>query len=84
MDKEKRIAFIKSHGYKNVSAFAEAAGEHPSNVHKIIKGQQMPKIEKLFNYAAILDVDMSQILALFYPEDMKRYKEIRKIRREAK
>ena len=51
MDREKRIQFIKDHGYKNVSVFADAVNEHPSNVHKILKGQQIPKIQKLFVYA---------------------------------
>ncbi len=85
MDKiaAKRIAFVKSHGYKNISVFARAVGEHPSNVHKVLKGQQLPRIEKLFTYAAFLDVDMSQILGLFYPEQMKHYKDTRKALKEA-
>ena len=81
MDREKRIQFIKDHGYKNVSVFADAVNEHPSNVHKILKGQQIPKIQKLFVYAAALDVDISKVLEMFYPEEMRQYKEARKQRR---
>ena len=82
MNKEDRIAFITTHGYKNVTKFSEAVHEDVSNVHKILGGQQLPRIEKLFTYAAALDVDITKLLSLSYPEDMKRYKEARRQRKE--
>lgn len=84
MDKCKRISFVLDHGYKSVSRFAEEVHEDPSNVHKVLKGEQIPKIQKILTYAAALDVDVMKLLEMFYPEETKEYKAIRRQKKEAR
>ena len=78
----KIIQFVLDKGYKNVSRFAEDVHEDASNVHKVLKGEQAPKIQKLLVYAAALDVDIVKLLELFYPDEVKEYKAIRKQKKE--
>lgn len=82
--KNKRFQFFQDHGYKNVSAFAEAVHEDASNVHKLLRGEQIPKIPKLLVYAGVLDVDVMKLLEIFYPDEVKEYKAIRKQKKEAR
>ena len=70
--KEKRIDFILSRGFKNISQFSIAVNDYPSNVTKLLSGKQRPEIEKLFKWADVLQVDIIQLLMLFYPDEMKR------------
>ncbi len=70
--KEKRIDFILSRGFKNISQFSIAVNDSPSNVTKVLSGKQRPEIDKLFKWADVLQVDIIQLLMLFYPDEMKR------------
>lgn len=70
--KEKRIDFILSRGFKNISQFSAAVNDSPSNVAKVLSGKQMPEIEKLFKWADVLQASVMQLLMLFYPDEMKR------------
>lgn len=78
----KIIKFVLDKGYKNVSKFAEDVHEDASNVHKVLKGEQIPKIQKILTYAAALDVDVMKLLEMFYPEETKEYKAIRRQKKE--
>lgn len=68
-----RKDFITERGFKNLSEFARAVGEEPTNVHKVVKGQQRPTIEKLLKYAAVLDADVIQLVYLFYFKETSEY-----------
>ena len=46
--KDKRVDFILSRGFKNISQFSIAVSDNPSNVTKVLSGKQRPEIEKLF------------------------------------
>ena len=70
--KEKRIDFILSRGFKNISQFSIAVNDNPSNVTKVLSGKQRKKKKKLFKWADVLQVDIIQLLMLFYPDEMKR------------
>ena len=70
-----RKDFIKTRGFKNLSVFARAVDEYPSNIHKIIKGIQLPKVERLLQWAIVLDCDIEQLITLFYPNEMRKYVE---------
>ena len=76
-----RKEFITQRGFRNLSEFARACGENASNVHKVIKGQQKPSIEKLLKYAAALDCDVIQLIYLFYYEETIAYIKARNERR---
>lgn len=76
------IEFVTDRGYHSVTDFAEAVNEDVSNVHKVLKGKQKPKIQKILTYAAALDVDVMKLLEMFYPEETKEYKAIRRQKKE--
>ena len=66
---ERRKDFIKEK-FKSVRQFALAVNDDPSNVLKVLKGQQKPEIQKLFVWATALECDIIQLLVLFYPKEM--------------
>lgn len=68
-----RKDFITERGFKNLSEFARAVHDDPTNVHKVVKGQQRPTIEKLLKYAAVLDADVIQLVYLFYFKETSDY-----------
>lgn len=68
VNKRKQLLF--SHDYKTYTDFARAVNDDPSNVRKVIIGEQIPSISKLFMWASVLDVNIIYILALFYPKEM--------------
>ena len=69
---EKRKRYIKQHGFKNLSRFAFAIGDSPTNVHKVVKGLHRPSIEKMFAYAMGLHAPIEEVLWLFYEDEMKK------------
>ena len=73
MNKEKRLKFIKERGFNNISEFARAVGEDPTNTAKVFRGEQKPKLDKLLKYALALDAEIEQMLMLFYNDEMKMY-----------
>ena len=77
-----RKEFFAQRGFINLSEFAREVGDNPSNVHKVIKGQQKPTIEKLLKYAAVLDCDVIQLIYLFYYEETTAYIKARNERRK--
>ena len=66
----KAIDFIKSQGYKNISDFARAVNDNPSNVRKVLIGKQKPDIKKCFIYANALHCTIDQVLMIFYSDLM--------------
>lgn len=66
-----RKQFIKAAGFSTISSFSEAVGEDVTNVSKIIRGDQKPRIEKLFHWASILKCPIDDLLWLFYETQMR-------------
>ncbi len=68
----KRKQLLLTHGYKTYTDFARAVNDDSSNVRKVIIGEQIPSISKLFLWASVLDINIVQILHLFYPIEMNK------------
>ena len=66
---QRRKDFIKDVVLRILVCFARTAGEDPSNMYKVIKGQQRPEIQKLFRFADALHCSIHQKLYLFYPDE---------------
>lgn len=69
----KAIEFMKQQGYKNMSDFARAVNEEPTNVRKVMIGQQKPNIEKCFKYANALHCSINQVLMIFHTDLMNEH-----------
>ena len=73
-DQEQAIVdFIKGHGFKNIAQFASNVGMERQNVWSRIKGKTDPDIRKLLKWAGVLNCDIDDLIALFYPHDWEQY-----------
>ncbi len=69
--KERFIALMKKRGFTSVRQFAIACGMESSNIYTNLVGKTTVGIGRLFTYANVLGVPVQDVLAIFYPEDMK-------------
>lgn len=72
MNEQIRKEFIIKHGFKNIAEFARSVNDNQSNILKILKGQRLPEIQKLFMWADILQVNITELLYLFYTDAMEK------------
>lgn len=68
------INYIQSKGFDNISQFAQAVGMERQNVWARIKGKTDPDIRMLMRWAIVLDADIDELIALFYPSEWQEYK----------
>ena len=68
------VNYILSKGFKNISQFAIAVNMERQNVWCRIKGKTDPDIRMLLGWANVLDADIDELIALFYPSEWQTYK----------
>lgn len=74
-DQEQAIVdYIISKGFKNISQFASNIGMERQNVWSRIKGRTDPDIRMLLRWAGILNCDVAELIALFYPNEWGNYR----------
>ena len=64
---------IKNQGFKSMSAFAKALGCDRQTIWKATSGTQNLNIETLLKWATVLRCPVDDLIALFYPEEWKKY-----------
>lgn len=67
------INYIQGKGFDNISQFAQAVGMERQNVWARIKGKTDPDIRMLMRWAYILNADIDELIALFYPYEWQEY-----------
>lgn len=70
---EIRKDFIKSYGFDTVSSFASALNDDIANTTKVLQGKQKPTMQKIVKYAIVLNADIVDVIALFYPKEIAKY-----------
>lgn len=73
MKSNKTIDFILKSGFSNISEFAKAVNEDPTNTFKVLHGKQKPNIDKCFKYANALNCSIDQVLMLFYTDQFNEH-----------
>lgn len=68
------VNYILGKGFKNISQFAIAVNMERQNVWCRIKGKTDPDIRMLLGWATVLDADIDELIALFYPSEWQTYK----------
>lgn len=70
---DKIVEFILGHGFSNISQFAVAVGMERQNVWARIKGRTDPDIRMLLKWGLVLNCDIDDLVALFYPVEWNEY-----------
>lgn len=70
--KERFIALMKKRGFTSVRQFAIACGMESSNIYTNLAGKTTVGVGRLFAYANVLGVPVQDLIAIFYPDDVKR------------
>jgi len=65
--------YIKSHGFKSMSEFADALGTGRQNIWIATSGKQNLTIESMLKWAKVLKCPVDDIIALFYPFEWLNY-----------
>lgn len=68
------VDFILSHGFRNISDFSKNVNMERQNVWARIKGKTDPEIRLLLKWSSVLKCDITDLIALFYPEEYTEYK----------
>ena len=70
--KSRFLNLIKEKGYTTIEEFAKDCEMKPQSVFTHIRGEYLPGVKKLFKYSEVLKVDITTMLKIFYPKEMKR------------
>lgn len=78
-DEEKFKILVFSKGFKNITAFANAAGVAPAGIRSNLNGKRAVTMDRLFLYADTLHVEILQLIEIFFPEAAAKNAELAKV-----
>ena len=62
---------LAEHGYTSILSFCKQAGIDRANMGTNIKGRYNLSIDRAFKIANTLEIPITAVLKLFYPEEME-------------
>lgn len=69
--KEKFLDLMQKNGVENIHQLAKLCGIESCNIYTNINGKTQLGVKRAFMYANAIGVPVEDVIAIFYPDDMK-------------